>query len=344
MVDTDTEDLCLATMGVPGDYVLFTVDGVDVTAAHFMYWLSYDISYLDYYYSYYGMDMDLGSDQDLVDYLMENSRNAAVETVLTKARAEELGYSLSEEDLTAIDDSIASVKESYGGDEGFNEALRQLGMDQDLYYLLTASPYYYNLLEDELFAGHPTREEAEEYAEEGDYLYAKHILIMTCDADYMPLDDETLAERTALAEDILAQLQASDNLEEEFDTLMNQYSEDTGLESNPDGYLFTAGQMVSEFEDATRELDFGEISGLVEHVGEEGSSYSGYHIILRLDPADSEDLISDWLYDAMDDLINSWWDEAEYEYSDEYNNLDLQMFYAKYTAYQEAFNATTDED
>lgn len=58
---------------------------------------------------------------------------------------------------------------------------------------------------------------------------------------------------------------------------MNANSEDTGLAANPDGYAFTTGEMVQEFEDATRALEPGQISGLVE------SSY-GYHIILRLEP------------------------------------------------------------
>ena len=73
---------------------------------------------------------------------------------------------------------------------------------------------------------------------------------------------------------------------------MNQYSEDTGLEANPDGYVFTSGQMVEPFEEGTRALDYGQISDIVE------SDY-GFHIILRLDPAEVELIRSDWALNQL---------------------------------------------
>ncbi|MCD7927669.1 MAG: peptidylprolyl isomerase [Oscillospiraceae bacterium] len=343
VVDTSVEDLCLATAGVPSDYVMFTVDGIEVTAGHFFYWLAYNISTMEYYYSYYGMELDLGEESDLAASLVENAKDAAALTVLTVYRAQELGYTLSDETLEEVDQSIASIVESYGGEESFQETLRTLGLDEDLYYLLTVSSYYYDLLEEEMYSGHPTEEEVSAYVEEEDLLYAKHILILTVDSDYQPLDEEELAERQALAEDILEQLQNSEDLETDFDTLMNEYSEDTGLASYPDGYLFTADEMVSEFEEATRELEYGELSGIVEHVGEDGESYSGYHIILRLDPADSEELVENWLYDQMETLLYDWRDNGEYVLSDAYNELDVELFYAKFSAYQEAFEAMSEE-
>ena len=62
----------------------------------------------------------------------------------------------------------------------------------------------------------------------------------------------------------------------DFDALMATYSEDPGSQSQPDGYVFTTGEMVPEFENATKALKVGEISGIVE------STY-GYHIIKRID-------------------------------------------------------------
>jgi len=88
---------------------------------------------------------------------------------------------------------------------------------------------------------------------------------------YMAADESADAEDRANA--ILARALGG----EDFDVLIATYGEDPGMEGNPDGYTFTAGMMVPEFEQGTRELEIGEISGLVR-------SQFGYHIIKRVEP------------------------------------------------------------
>ena len=104
----------------------------------------------------------------------------------------------------------------------------------------------------------PDEEAAIEYKnnELKNFLAAKHILV----------SDEAVAKQ--LLKDIKAGA--------DFDALMAEYSEDPGSQTQPDGYVFTTGEMVKEFEDATKALKVGEISGIVE------STY-GYHIIKRVD-------------------------------------------------------------
>ena len=53
---------------------------------------------------------------------------------------------------------------------------------------------------------------------------------------YPALPAEKVAEQKKLAEDLLAQLQGAEDLPAKFDELMKAHSEDSGLESNPDGY------------------------------------------------------------------------------------------------------------
>ena len=326
-VDTSVEDLCLATAGIPGDFALATVNGVPVTAYTYLYWLTSNISYLE---TYYGMTMD--SDASLADYLKEVSLNAAVQYNLTAAKAQELGYDLTEDQRNELDGNMALTMMMMGGEEAFQDQLRKAGFDYDTFYAINAASYYYTQLRDGLYADRPTAEEMDTYIEENDLLYAKHILLMTVDpTTYAPLDDAAIAEKKATAEDLLAQLQASSDLLTDFDTLMKEYSEDSGLSSYPNGYVFTAGDMVPEFENATRELEFGQISGLVE------STY-GYHIILRLDP-DTEDARAEYRSNLLYDQLDAWTDEADIVLSDEYEALDVPLFYEKYTAYQDAFAA-----
>lgn len=83
--------------------------------------------------------------------------------------------------------------------------------------------------------------------------------------------DEQKAEAKIKAEEIYQRAQKG----EDFDKLVEEYSEDPGSKSQPDGYTFTDGEMVQEFQDCVDSLNPGEI-GFVE------SSF-GYHIIKRLE-------------------------------------------------------------
>ncbi len=60
----------------------------------------------------------------------------------------------------------------------------------------------------------------------------------------------------------------------DFDALVKEFGTDPGMNSNPDGYVFTTGEMVEEFEKASFDLKVGEISPPVK------TSY-GYHVIKR---------------------------------------------------------------
>jgi len=89
--------------------------------------------------------------------------------------------------------------------------------------------------------------------------------------EYMP--EETVSSLEDVAAGILERAQAG----EDFRTLVETYGQDPGMQGNPDGYTFTSGVMVTSFEEATRELEIGEISGIVW-------SDFGIHIIKRVEP------------------------------------------------------------
>ncbi len=105
-----------------------------------------------------------------------------------------------------------------------------------------------------------------------EYITAKHILIPSVNLETgEPLSEKEVADSKKLAEDIAAKIKDG----EDFDKLMNEYSEDTGLESYPNGYTFTKGEMVAEFEAAALALEENAVSDIIE-------TFYGYHIIKRL--------------------------------------------------------------
>ena len=138
---------------------------------------------------------------------------------------------------------------------------------------------------------------------------------------YAPLDDETIAQKKAKADELLQQLRASDDPIALFDELMNENSEDTGLAANPDGYTTSKGAMVPEFEQAALALKEGEISDVVE------SDY-GYHIILRL-PLDLDQFRSQLIGDKMEQQSNQWLDEYGVKTNEVYDQIDPEAFWEK---------------
>ena len=188
--------------------------------------------------------------------------------------------------------------------------------------------------------GYPTDAEVLSYAQDELGVYrAKHILLLTKDMEqtvtnedgttgYAPLDDATVAEKKALADDLLAQLRAAEDPVALFDELMNEHSEDSGLAANPDGYTTTKGQMVPEFENTALALKDGEISDVVE------STY-GYHIILRL-PLDPADYRGQMVADKMEILSQQWLDEYGVVPTEAFEQIDPIAFRTQVTALQAA--------
>lgn len=242
------------------------------------------------------------------DVARERALDEAVKVVLKTQKAEELGVSLTDEDRQTIDQQIGQVINSMGGKSQYEAELKNMGSSADGYeqfleHNMLASKVDQKLSEDPAYA--VSDEEARAYVEEN-YVKAKHILLLTTDMTTgEALDEATVAEKKAKAEDLLSQIRGG----ADFDELMNANSEDTGLQTNPDGYTFGRGQMVKPFEDAAYALGIDEVSDIVE------SDY-GYHIIKRLamteDDVQSvlEQARSELVSDKIDVLVEEWRKDA----------------------------------
>ena len=329
------------------DEVIMTVNGVDYDWQKFFYLNNYYVNYLEYYNGAFASWDDTVQDGATVkEYVLDSSRDWVLYDAAIRTNAEKLGVSLSEEDKAEIRDNIQETVERYGGEEAFQEQLEKNFCTMELYTDLSETTALANKVFAELYGEHGEKlsdEEVAEYTSLDGYLMAKHILILNSKTDdegkEVALEGEELAAARAKIDEIKAQLDACppDQIAAKFDELMAEYSEDPGTEMYPGGYLFQDGNMVQEFEDATKALEIGQYSDVVE------TDY-GFHIIYRL-PIDFDAVPSAYSYyvqsgedqytlryitalGQFDSVVASWQDSLDVTYGKAYEQIDFEKMFA----------------
>ena len=324
-------------MGYKGSTVLFTVNGQDVTAEQYLFWLAQqaDTTYSyasmmqsdDSETSFWDTKVDENSDKTIADQVKAAAQNYAAMYSVVEAKGKEEGYSYTSEDKASYQEDLATAKEQLGGEDAYAKYLKSMCISNKGFEHLSSVSFIHSHMVDGMFQdgkeNAPTAEDLTQYAEDNDLLVAKHILLLTKDMTTgEDLSDAEKAEKKAKADDLLKQLQA--------------ITDPTGLESSPDGYVFSAGKMVEAFESATRSLEPGQLSGIVE-------SEFGYHIILRLDPATSKAFREQYSSEKLREMEKQWVDEADIKTTETYDNLSVADFYDKLTAYRDSLNTDADQ-
>ncbi len=213
-----------------------------------------------------------------IDVAKQRALEIAVNNAEYCELAKAQGIQLDSSEKNRIEEMKKQVIKSYGGEKAYKEFLKQNNITDSFIQMMCESTVYYEKIADRIKSENPvTEEEKEQYFEKekaalgAEYKKAKHILFLTKDmTSGAEFSEEETAKVKELAEDIYRQIEDG----ADFDALMREYSEDPGLETNPGGYVFTAGQMVSEFEQAVDSVSAGEITLC--------KSDYGYHIIKRL--------------------------------------------------------------
>ncbi|MGN0108354.1 MAG: peptidylprolyl isomerase [Hominilimicola sp.] len=207
---------------------------------------------------------------------VEDAAELIEQNYLVNEIASELGVTLSDEEQKNIRSAVASFKSQMGGKKAGDKILKECGIDDSVLEAVLSTSTYAQKISDKLTIEEATDDEKKQYFED-EYLRAKHILISTKDqTTNEEYDDEKKAEAEKKANEILERAKNG----EDFDALITEFNEDPGMSSNPDGYFFTDGEMVTEFEDAVKSVQPGEITIC--------KSDYGYHIIKRL-PIDKSD-------------------------------------------------------
>ncbi len=276
--------------------VMMTVNGNEVNFDTYRYY------YLTNRYMMDGGDTSVWNTDDAEieqykDTLLQLTEVSVLSGFAIEEYAKANNIELTEEDLAKVDAEMERLVEFVGGEENLQPALEAQFFTEELYEELYASNLLVSKVIETVY-GEEIRTSFDE-----NYVRAQHILIPFADAAA-----ETHEEELALAEEVLARIQGG----EDFEAVREEYiANDPG---QPDeGYYFTTGEMVIEFEEAAFALENGEVSEIVQ------TTY-GYHIIRRLEKEDTylDELIINYMTPEMQEELGMEFDAISQDFEVEY--------------------------
>ena len=249
-----------------------TVDGVNVSQADFnlMYKLSYD-QMAQYSQSYgegwFNVEID-DKGTTIGAYMKNQAMDSVVELIAIEKLAAEKGV---KNDEKMLDEQLSNIKQQQGGESGYKQFLEAYRTtDEAVKKYVERVMLYENLsakLSEEGGVAYISDDSVlPEFNEK--YMRVQHVLIQSAPAEEggESNDEEALAK----ANEVISKLAEG----ADFDSLIEEYNEDPGI-TKGNYYTFTDGQMVIEFEEASKNLQVG------EYTKEPVKTDYGYHIIKR---------------------------------------------------------------
>lgn len=303
--------------------VMMTLDGIDIPFDEYRY----IYKYVDY--AYFGAgDMNYwAANSEQFPYLLGYTTDMLLEDNWGLIMAEQNGVTLTDEDLEEIETHMQEQRDSFESEEDFRNAMESSNITEDLLRRIITQQVTCNRVYMDLYAGEnatkvPSDEEMKKTISE-DYVRVYHILIanehFAEDEEYADASEEELkAAAKEYAEELLERVKNGEDIYE----LAQSEGDDPGMMDNTEGYLFTEGTMVDEFETAAMSLEVGEISDLVE------TDY-GYHIIQRVEQdqyvEDNWDAIrAEFINNLFNSDVNDLIMNAEIEYWEDYDKLTYE--------------------
>ncbi|NLY43823.1 MAG: hypothetical protein GX066_07625 [Clostridiaceae bacterium] len=206
----------------------------------------------------------------------EQALQDAITDRILLQKAKEMNISLTEEDKKKVEEQRKLTMDNYGGEEAYKQVLASYKIDDSTYTKMLSDSIileklYYKIAGQVTEDSIPEKELRDYYEKNKEnflQVQVKHILLSTVNDLGSPMSEEDEKEVKKKAEELYSRIKKG----ESFDKLMNEFGQDPGVKSNPEGYTFTRGQMVKEFEDTAFSLKQGEVSKPIK------TSY-GYHII-----------------------------------------------------------------
>ena len=168
--DLETPDVTMALLGIPGTTTVMTVDGVDVSAEEYLYWLDRVTQYVGVRNfgatSAIDWDMDTGNGT-VSEYITQNAINQELLYQTIRKQCADRNITITADEEIKLEQEIADTIESMGGQEGFELALKANNCSEDnLRGIYETFDFLYVSLQNQLFpAQDPASITAEELAQ-----------------------------------------------------------------------------------------------------------------------------------------------------------------------------------
>lgn len=279
----------------PADEAVASINGMDVTwGEYFQAYYSYAAEveqYMKTAVMYYGSApawtdiYDEGTGTRYCDIPAKSAESDLMQKAVIEGYAAANVIELNAENRTKVEEKLAEDRVKYCGEEATEEDFREFlagnYLTEELYRDMIAKNFLYQQMFTDLYGEDGEKisdADGVKYLQENGYSAAEHILFMTVNRETgETVDEDTAKEKLEQAKEISEELRAIEDDDERLKKLKEyqaEYNEDTGSIAYPDGYTYTAGTMVAEFENA--------VNGMQEYeVSEPVKTNYGYHVIMR---------------------------------------------------------------
>lgn len=266
--DSRSQGLFQRASGMDEDAVLLTVDGREVPAWRYLYWLDRGCGRLQEQYRSAGLPLDWNAPLEggtLADYVKDQALADTALYATVENWAETYGCALDEEDQAALESVWMEEAAEHGGEEAYLQVLADMGMDRGRMEELSGTGRLYAKLY-RLYATEgsglaPEAEALEAFAQDQGWITVDRVLAAAGE------DRESARQRAAEA---FARLNIAEDLTAEFTALAAAGDDPAG----PRTLTLGDGTLNQELEAAALALETGQCSGILE-------TEEGFSILLR---------------------------------------------------------------
>ncbi len=286
--------------GIDDAAVLLTVDGREIPAWHYLYWLDFTCTRLRERYQEAEIPLDWGASADdgkgtLADYAKAQALADTALYATVEAWAETYGCAFTSGDEEEAADIWAKQCAAHGGEEAYLAFLAEQGLDRARMDSLTRTGLLYRKLFD-LFR----TEESPAHATSAPGLTVDRIFVAAGG------DREAAREKAA---ELFSRLNSAEDQAAAFDALAAEGDEPTGP------WVLFCGDLPESLEEAAAALEEGQFSGILE-------AEDGFSILRRL-PEESAPLDGN----SFDQLLEEAAGKAEIQTTEAYGAIDPAAFF-----------------